>query len=54
MAAECCFEVEPSAHGKGFLCFFALWLASGRRPYPRWLAVLLGCGWLTVAGLMTF
>jgi hypothetical protein len=40
--------------GKGFLIFLALWLAGGKRSYPRWLEIVLGLGWLAVAGLMLY
>jgi hypothetical protein len=40
--------------GKGFLAFLALWLASGQRPYPRWLKVALALGWLAVGGLILY
>lgn len=38
--------------GKGLVVFLALWLATGRRPYPRWLGIALLIGWLTVASLI--
>jgi len=38
--------------GKGFLVFLALWIAGGRRPYPRWLSIVLALGWLAVGGLI--
>lgn len=40
--------------GRGFLYFLALWLVSGRRPYPRWLKAILGLGWLAVGGAILF
>jgi hypothetical protein len=40
--------------GKGFLIFLALWLAGGKRAYPRWLQIALGLGWLAVAGLILY
>jgi hypothetical protein len=38
--------------GRGFVVFLALWLATGRRPYPRWLGIALLIGWVTVASLI--
>jgi hypothetical protein len=38
--------------GKGLVVFLALWLATGRRPYPRWLGVGLLVAWLAVGGLI--
>jgi hypothetical protein len=38
--------------GNGLFWFIALWLGVGRRPYPRWMRVLLGAGWLAVAVLI--
>jgi hypothetical protein len=38
--------------GKGLVAFLALWIASGRRPYPGWLRVGLRVAWLMVAGLI--
>jgi hypothetical protein len=38
--------------GEGLLVFLALWLATGRRPYPRWLGIGLLIAWLTVASLI--
>ncbi|HMI47407.1 MAG TPA: hypothetical protein VK481_01910 [Gemmatimonadaceae bacterium] len=38
--------------GKGLFVFLALWLATGRRPYPRWLGIGLLAAWLVVAGLI--
>lgn len=40
--------------GKGLLYFLALWLAGGKRPYPRWLGILVALGWSTVAGLILY
>lgn len=40
--------------GKGLLRFLALWLARGRRPYPRWATILLNLGWLVAAGLIVY
>jgi hypothetical protein len=38
--------------GKGLLAFLALWIATGRRPYPRWMRAGLLVAWLAVAGLI--
>lgn len=38
--------------GRGLVAFVALWMATGRRPYPRWLRVGLLVAWLGVAGLI--
>ena len=38
--------------GKGLVAFLTLWIATGRRPYPRWLRVGLLVAWLAVAGLI--
>lgn len=38
--------------GRGLLVFLALWIVTGRRPYPRWLSIGLGLAWLTVAALI--
>ena len=38
--------------GNGLLILLALWIASGRRPYPRWVAAVLTLGWLSVGGLI--
>jgi len=38
--------------GRGLVAFLALWIATGRRPYPLWLRVGLLVAWLTVAGLI--
>jgi hypothetical protein len=40
--------------GKGLLVFVLLWLASGWRPYPRWLKAILNLGWVGVAGLILY
>lgn len=40
--------------GKGFLVFLALWLAAGRRPYPQWLKLVLGLGWLVAGALVLY
>ena len=40
--------------GKGLLIFLALWIAGGRRPYPRWLSIALALGWLGVSGLIIY
>ena len=40
--------------GRGLLIFLALWVVSGRRPYSRWVHVLLGIGWCTVGGAMAY
>ena len=40
--------------GSGLLIFFVLWLAGGKRPYPRWLQLVLGLGWLAVGGLILY
>ncbi|HEX4266212.1 MAG TPA: hypothetical protein VH597_17880 [Verrucomicrobiae bacterium] len=40
--------------GKGLLYFLALWTAGGDRPYARWLKILVGLGWATVAGLILY
>jgi len=37
--------------GTGLLAFLALWVAGGRRPYPRWLGALLALGWAAAAAL---
>jgi hypothetical protein len=39
-------------NGKGLVIFLALWIATGRRPYPRWLRIVLGLGWCAVGGLI--
>jgi hypothetical protein len=41
-------------NGKSLVVFLALWIATGRRPYPRWLQILLGLGWGTVGGLIVW
>jgi hypothetical protein len=38
--------------GRGFAMFVALWIASGRRPYPRLARVALAAGWMTAAALI--
>ena len=38
--------------GEGLFVFLALWLATGRRPYPRWVGLGLLIAWLTVASLV--
>jgi hypothetical protein len=40
--------------GKGLLIFLALWVAGGRRPYPRWLSTVLALGWMGVIGLIIY
>ncbi|HVY68276.1 MAG TPA: hypothetical protein VHH73_00005, partial [Verrucomicrobiae bacterium] len=40
--------------GKGLLSFLAVWIASGRRPWPRWMRVVLGFGWLAAGALILF
>jgi hypothetical protein len=40
--------------GKGLLIFLALWITGGRRPYPRWLSIVLTLGWMGVSGLMLY
>lgn len=40
--------------GKGLLIFLALWVAGGRRPYPRWLSIGLTLGWMGVGGLIIY
>jgi len=40
--------------GKGLLVFLALWIASGRRPYPPWVKAVLFLGWLGTAFLILF
>lgn len=40
--------------GKALLVLLALWIVSGRRPYARWLSVVLSAGWVAVAGLILF
>jgi len=40
--------------GKGLLLFLALWAGRGRRPYPRWIKVIIGLGWCTTAGLILY
>ena len=40
--------------GKGLLVFLTLWLASGKRAYPRWLEIVLSLGWVAVAGLILY
>jgi hypothetical protein len=48
--------VRQAAHGlferRGLGVLLTLWLACGRRPYPRPLAVALRVGWLAVVGLV--
>lgn len=38
--------------GKGLAEFLALWLVTGRRPYPRWLGGLLLIGWLALIAII--
>jgi hypothetical protein len=38
--------------GKGLLVFLALWVVSGRRPYPRVLRAVLIAGWVAVVALI--
>jgi hypothetical protein len=38
--------------GRGLGWFMALWMLSGRRPYPRWLAIALSIGWLCAGGVI--
>jgi hypothetical protein len=38
--------------GRGLCRFLWSWVISGRRPYPRWVAVGLFLGWLAVGGLL--
>jgi hypothetical protein len=38
--------------GRGLAVLLALWVAGGRRPYPRWLGAALGIGWLAVGALI--
>lgn len=38
--------------GTGLLILMGLWIAAGRRPYPRWLRCTLGIAWLGVVGLL--
>ena len=38
--------------GRGLFVFLALWLATGRRPYPRWLGLGLLFAWFVVGGLI--
>lgn len=40
--------------GQGFLVLVALWIAGGRRPYPRPWNALLTVGWLAVGGLIAY
>ena len=40
--------------GKGLLIFLVLWIVGGHRPYPRWLKIALGLGWLGVGGLILY
>jgi hypothetical protein len=40
--------------GQGLLVFLLLWILGGRRPYPRWVSVLLFAGWVTIAGLILY
>jgi len=40
--------------GKGFLVFLALWITGGRRPYPRWLSIVITLGWMGLAGLVIY
>jgi len=41
-----------SLAGKGLVHFLLLWTVGGNRPYPPWLKVSLGLGWLTVGALI--
>jgi hypothetical protein len=41
-------------HGKGFWLLLAWWVAGGERPYPRWLKMALGLGWLGVGGVILY
>lgn len=40
--------------GRGFWMFFALWLAAGKRAYPKWLKYSLSTGWLVTGGLLLY
>lgn len=40
--------------GQGLLCFLALWVLGGHRPYPRWWQVLLSLGWVAVGGIILY
>jgi hypothetical protein len=40
--------------GTKLLQFLLLWIAGGRRPYPRWLRIALFLGWTAVVGLILF
>src|SRR6267378_3464773 len=40
--------------GKGLLIFLALWITGGRRPYPRWLSIVLSVAWIGIAGAMLY
>lgn len=40
--------------GKGLVRLLALWVACGRRPYPRGLAVALTLGWLAVGAMIVW
>ena len=40
--------------GRGFLIFLTLWLAGGKRAYPRWLQNVLSVAWVAVAGLILY
>ena len=40
--------------GKGLITFLLLWIACGKRPYPRWLKVTLGTGWLAACGTILY
>ena len=38
--------------GRGLVVLLTLWIAAGRRPYPRWLAATLVAGWAATAALL--
>lgn len=38
--------------GAGLARLLVLWVGTGRRPYPRWLALLLAVGWCAVTLLL--
>jgi hypothetical protein len=40
--------------GKGMLIFIALWIAGGKRSFPKWLTVSLDAGWVITAGMILY
>jgi hypothetical protein len=46
--------VQSLLQGRGLVRLLALWIAAGRRPYPRWLDRLLGLAWVVVAGTIAY